>query len=454
MSLAGCAAYLPAGNIAQGHPIYQKEPTSRMSADPHTVAPRRYLSRLTRGTLAMIMAGGRGERLKHLTEHRCKPATPFGGKFRIIDFVLSNCVNSGIRQISVLTQYKAHSLIQHIQRGWGYLRGEFGEFVEIVPAQQQRGPDWYRGTADSLWQNMDMIRQHRPLHVLVLAGDHIYKMDYGPMIGYHVEKEADITVGVVEVPRVRAREFGVMTVEEGNRVVRFLEKPRDPEPIPGRPDVALASMGIYVFNPRLLERLLRADAEDADSAHDFGRNIVPGAIDKLRVIAYPFEDVRTKAQNYWRDVGTVDAYYEANLELATVSPDLNIYDEQWPIWTYQEQLPPAKFVFNDDDRRGQAIDSMVSGGCIISGSRILSSLLFSSVRVHDYSSIERSVILPHVRVGERCVIRNAIIDEGTDVPDGTRIGVDPQADAERFHITEGGVVLVTAAMLRAAQRLG
>ena len=425
-----------------------------MSADPHTVAPRRYLSRLTRGTLAMIMAGGRGERLKHLTEDRCKPATPFGGKFRIIDFVLSNCVNSGIRQISVLTQYKAHSLIQHIQRGWGYLRGEFGEFVEIVPAQQQRGPDWYRGTADSLWQNMDMIRQHRPLHVLVLAGDHIYKMDYGPMIGYHVEKEADITVGVVEVPRVRAREFGVMTVEEGNRVVRFLEKPRDPEPIPGRPDVALASMGIYVFNPRLLERLLRADAEDADSAHDFGRNIVPGAIDKLRVIAYPFEDVRTKAQNYWRDVGTVDAYYEANLELATVSPDLNIYDEQWPIWTYQEQLPPAKFVFNDDDRRGQAIDSMVSGGCIISGSRILSSLLFSSVRVHDYSSIERSVILPHVRVGERCVIRNAIIDEGTDVPDGTRIGVDPQADAERFHITEGGVVLVTAAMLRAAQRLG
>jgi glucose-1-phosphate adenylyltransferase len=425
-----------------------------MSADPHTVAPRRYLSRLTRGTLAMIMAGGRGERLKHLTEHRCKPATPFGGKFRIIDFVLSNCVNSGIRQISVLTQYKAHSLIQHIQRGWGYLRGEFGEFVEIVPAQQQRGPDWYRGTADSLWQNMDMIRQHRPLHVLVLAGDHIYKMDYGPMIGYHVEKEADITVGVVEVPRVRAREFGVMTVEEGNRVVRFLEKPRDPEPIPGRPDVALASMGIYVFNPRLLERLLRADAEDADSAHDFGRNIVPGAIDKLRVIAYPFEDVRTKAQNYWRDVGTVDAYYEANLELATVSPDLNIYDEQWPIWTYQEQLPPAKFVFNDDDRRGQAIDSMVSGGCIISGSRVVSSLLFSSVRVHDYSSIERSVILPHVRVGERCVIRNAIIDEGTDVPDGTRIGVDPQADAERFHITEGGVVLVTAAMLRAAQRLG
>jgi glucose-1-phosphate adenylyltransferase len=423
-----------------------------MSADPHTVAPRRYLSRLTRGTLAVIMAGGRGERLKHLTENRCKPATPFGGKFRIIDFVLSNCVNSGIRQISVLTQYKAHSLIQHIQRGWGYLRGEFGEFVDIVPAQQQRGPQWYRGTADSLWQNMEMIREHRPLHVLVLAGDHIYKMDYGPMIGYHVEKEADITVGVVEVPRERAFEFGVMTVDEGNRVVRFLEKPREAEPIPGRPDVALASMGIYVFHPRLLERLLRADADDPDSAHDFGRNIVPDAIGKLRVFAYPFEDVRTKAQNYWRDVGTVDAYYETNLELVSVSPDLNIYDEQWPIWTYQEQLPPAKFVFNDDDRRGAAVDSMVSGGCIISGSMVESSLLFSSVRVHDYSSVRRSVILPGVRIGERCVIRDAIIDEGTDVPDGTQIGVDRAADAERFYVTEGGVVLVTPAMLRAAAR--
>jgi glucose-1-phosphate adenylyltransferase len=423
-----------------------------MSTDPQTVAPRRYLSRLTRGTLAVIMAGGRGERLKHLTEDRCKPATPFGGKFRIIDFVLSNCVNSGIRQISVLTQYKAHSLIQHIQRGWGYLRGEFGEFVEIVPAQQQRGVDWYRGTADSLWQNMEMIRQHRPLHVLVLAGDHIYKMDYGPMIGYHVEKEADITVGVVEVPRDRACEFGVMTADEHNRIVRFQEKPRDPQPIPGRPDVALASMGIYVFHPRLLERLLRADAEDPGSAHDFGRNIVPGAIDKLRVYAYPFEDVRTKAQNYWRDVGTVDAFYEANMELVAVSPELNIYDEQWPIWTYQEQSPPAKFVFDDDNRRGEAIDSMVSGGCIISGSRVSRSLLFTNVRVHDYSTIEQSVILPRVRVGENCTIRRAIIDEGTDVPDGTRIGVDPKADAERFYVTEAGVVLVTAAMLRPGTR--
>ena len=415
-------------------------------------APRRYLSRLTRGTLAVIMAGGRGERLRDLTEDRCKPATPFGGKFRIVDFVLSNCVNSGIRQVSVLTQYKAHSLVQHIQRGWGYLRGEFGEFVEIIPAQQRLGPEWYQGTADALWQNMEIIRAHRPLHVLVLAGDHIYKMDYGPMIGLHVEKEADITVGVVEVPLDRAKEFGVLTVDESNRVLRFDEKPRNPEPVPGRPDIALASMGIYVFNPKLLERLLRADSEDPNSVHDFGKNVIPGAIDKLRVFAYPFEDVRTKAQNYWRDVGTVDAYYDANMELVRVSPELNIYDEQWPIWTYQEQLPPAKFVFDDADRRGAAIDSMVSGGCIISGSRVTRSLLFSNVRVSDYSTIEKSVVLPRVRVGERCVIKRAIIDEGALVPDGMQIGVDPAADKERFYVTEAGVVLVTAAMLRGLNR--
>jgi glucose-1-phosphate adenylyltransferase len=417
-------------------------------------APRRYLSRLTRGTLAVIMAGGRGERLKQLTEDRCKPAAPFGGKFRIIDFVLSNCLNSGIRQISVLTQYKAHSLIQHIGKGWGFLRGEFGEFIEIIPAQQRLGPEWYQGTADALWQNMELIRAHRPLHVLVLAGDHIYKMDYGPMIGFHVEKEADITVGVVEVPIDRAREFGVVGVDETNRVLNFLEKPRDPPPIPGRPDVAMASMGIYVFNPRLLERLLRADADDPDSAHDFGKNIVPGAIDKLRVFAYPFEDVRSKAQHYWRDVGTIDAYYEANMELVRVSPELNIYDEQWPIWTYQEQLPPAKFVFDDEDRRGCAIDSMVSGGCIISGSRVTNSLLFSQVRVHDYSTVDRSVILPRVRIGERCVIRNAIIDEGAIVPDGMTIGLDPAQDRERFYVSENGVTLVTASMLRAIARSG
>ena len=301
---------------------------------------------------------------------------------------------------------------------------------------------------------MDIIKAHRPLHVLVLAGDHIYKMDYGPMIGFHVEKDADITVGVVEVPVERAREFGVMTVDESNRVRRFQEKPLAPETVPGRPDVALASMGIYVFNPKLLEKLLRADAEDPASAHDFGKNIIPAAIDNLSVFAYPFEDVRTKAQNYWRDVGTVDAYYEANMELVRVSPELNIYDEQWRIWTYQEQLPPAKFVFDDVDRRGIAVDSMVSGGCIISGSRVSNSLLFSNVRVHDRSEVDRSVVLPRVRIGERCVIRNAIVDEGTTVPDGTRIGIDPVADAERYGVTDGGIVLVTSAMLRAAGRTG
>jgi glucose-1-phosphate adenylyltransferase len=410
-----------------------------MSTEQQRVgAPRRYLSRLTRGTLAVIMAGGRGERLKQLTEDRCKPAAPFGGKFRIIDFVLSNCLNSGIRQISVLTQYKAHSLIQHIGKGWGFLRGEFGEFIEIIPAQQRRGPEWYQGTADALWQNMELIRAHRPLHVLVLAGDHIYKMDYG----------------VVEVPIDRAREFGVLAIDEGNRVLGFQEKPQDPRPVPGRPDVALASMGIYVFNPRLLERLLRADAEDPGSAHDFGKNIIPQAIENLRVFAYPFEDVRSKAQHYWRDVGTIDAYYEANMELVRVSPELNIYDEQWPIWTYQEQLPPAKFVFDDADRRGCAIDSMVSGGCIISGSRVANSLLFSQVRVHDYSTVDRSVILPRVHVGEHCVIRNAIIDEGAVVPDGTMIGINPVQDRERFYVSENGVTLVTASMLRAPARSG
>jgi glucose-1-phosphate adenylyltransferase len=299
---------------------------------------------------------------------------------------------------------------------------------------------------------MELIRAHRPLHVLVLAGDHIYKMDYGPMIGFHVEKEADITVGVVEVPVERASEFGVVAIDESNRVLGFQEKPTTPTPMPGRTDVALASMGIYVFNPRLLERLLRADAENEASAHDFGKNIIPGAIESLRVFAYPFEDVRTKAQNYWRDVGTIDAYYEANQELVRVSPELNIYDEQWPIWTYQEQLPPAKFVFDDDDRRGCAIDSMVSGGCIISGSRVSNSLLFSSVRVHDYSTIDRSVILPRVRIGERCVVRNAIIDEGSVLPDGIQIGLDAQADRERFAVSENGVTLVTASMLRALHR--
>jgi glucose-1-phosphate adenylyltransferase len=420
-----------------------------MPRQPARASSGRYVSRLTGGTLAIIMAGGRGERLKDLTAHRCKPATPFGGKFRIIDFVLSNCVNSGIRQISILTQYKAQSLIQHVQRGWSYLRGEFGEFVETIPAQQQMGPMWYRGTADAVHQNIDLILSHRPKHVLVLAGDHIYKMDYGPMIAYHVEKGADITVGVVEVPASDSIHFGVLTATEWNRVTKFSEKPKVPDTLPGRPDAILASMGIYVFNTRLLEKMLGEDAADDNSAHDFGKDILPKAIGtNLQVFAYPFQDVKTRAQSYWRDVGTIDAYYDASLELVHVKPELNIYDQDWPIWTYQVQQPPAKFILDEEGRRGMAINSMVSGGCIISGAVVRESLLFTNVRVDEGSSIERSVILPHVEIGRGCVIRSAILDEGCEIPDGMSIGVDRAADESRFFVTDKGVVLVTTDMLR------
>jgi len=425
-----------------------------MPRQPARASSGRYVSRLTGGTLAIIMAGGRGERLRDLTAHRCKPATPFGGKFRIIDFVLSNCVNSAIRQISILTQYKAQSLIQHVQHGWSYLRGEFGEFIEVVPAQQQLGELWYRGTADAVHQNIELILAHRPKHVLVLAGDHIYKMDYGPMIAYHVEKGADITVGVVEVPAHESKSFGVLTATEWNRVTKFSEKPASPDTLPARPDTILASMGIYVFNTQLLETLLAEDAANASSGHDFGKNVLPDGIAANRqVFAYPFQDVKTRAQSYWRDVGTIDAYYEANLELVHVRPELNIYDEDWPIWTYQVQQPPAKFILDEDGRRGTAVNSMVSGGCIISGAVVRESLLFSNVRVEERSTIQRSVILPNVEIGRNCRINGAIIDEGCEVPDGTQIGVDRDADTRRFYVTEKGVVLVTPDMLRAPRAL-
>src|SRR5579862_7988352 len=421
-----------------------------MPRQPARASSGRYVSRLTGGTLAVIMAGGRGERLKDLTAHRAKPATPFGGKFRIVDFVLSNCVNSGIRQISILTQYKAQSLIQHVQRGWSYLRGEFGEFVEVIPAQQQMGPSWYTGTSDAVYQNMELFLAHRPKHVLVLAGDHIYKMDYGPMIAYHVEKGADITVGVVEVPAQESRHYGVLTATEWNRVTKFSEKPQVPDTLPTRPDTILASMGIYVFNTNLLESVLSADAANEASGHDFGKNILPEAISGNRqVFAYPFQDVKTRAQSYWRDVGTVDAYYDANIELVHVRPELNIYDEDWPIWTYQVQQPPAKFILDEDGRRGTAINSMVSGGCIISGAVVRESLLFSDVRVEERTTIQRSVVLPHASIGRGCQISGAIIDQGCEIPDGMMIGVDRGFDAQRFHVTEKGVVLVTADMLRA-----
>jgi glucose-1-phosphate adenylyltransferase len=408
----------------------------------------RFVSRLTRDTLALILAGGRGSRLKHLTEWRAKPAVPFGGKFRIIDFPMSNCVNSGIRRIGVLTQYKAHSLIRHIQQGWGSMRGEFGEFVELLPAQQRIETSWYVGTADAVYQNLDIIRSHNPEYVLILAGDHVYKMDYGPMIAYHVENRADLTVGCIEVPvKDAALAFGVMAVDDEWRVSAFQEKPANPAPLPGQPDVALASMGIYVFNTRFLYEQLIRDADTRTSDHDFGKDVIPFVIEKYNVFAYPFRSNDGGKQAYWRDVGTVDAFWLANQELIGVTPELNLYDNEWPIWTYQEQLPPAKFVFDYPDRRGTATDSMVSGGCIISGSTVRHSLLFSNVVVESYSEVRDSVILPDVKIGPNCRISRAVVDKGCKIPDGMRIGLDPVEDAKRFYVSEGGIVLVTPEML-------
>lgn len=407
----------------------------------------RFVSRLTRNTFAMILAGGRGSRLKQLTLWRAKPAVPFGGKFRIIDFPLSNCINSGIRRIGVATQYKAHSLLQHLQQAWGFLRGEFGEFVELLPAQQRIESSWYLGTADAIYQNLDILRRHEPKYVLILAGDHIYKMDYGPMIAAHVEQGADMTVGCIEVPIDRAKEFGVMGIDEQGRVLDFTEKPDEPRPLPGRDDVALASMGIYVFNASFLYEQLIRDADMPYSEHDFGKDIIPHVIKDYRVQSYFFRESVIGKHAYWRDVGTVDAFWEANLELIGVTPDLNLYDQDWPIWTYQAQMPPAKFVHDSDGRRGMALDSMVSGGCIISGSVVRHSLLFSGVYVHSFSQIEDAVILPDVEVGQHCILKRVVVEKGCIIPDGTVIGLDPVSDAEKYYITPKGIVLVTPDML-------
>ncbi|MGB1109239.1 MAG: glucose-1-phosphate adenylyltransferase [Gammaproteobacteria bacterium] len=406
----------------------------------------RFVSRLTRESLALILAGGRGSRLKHLTTWRAKPAVAFGGKFRIIDFPLSNCVNSGIRRVGVVTQYKAHSLIRHIQKGWGFLRGEFGEFVELLPAQQRIDEQsWYKGTADAVYQNLDIIRSHDPSYVVILAGDHVYKMDYGQMIAHHVESAADLTVGCIEVPIEQAKEFGVMAVDTNGRVTEFAEKPAEPNPVPDNPDMALASMGIYVFNTRFLYETLIYDADDPKSEHDFGKNVLPRAINNYRVVAYPFRGAGGD-KGYWRDVGTIDAFWEANLELIDVTPELNLYDRDWPIWTYQEQLPPAKFIFDDDGRRGMAIDSMVSGGCIVSGAKLKRSLVFSNVRIDDQSEVRDTVVLPDVVIGAGCRIKRAVVDRGCKIPPGTIIGEDPEADAKRFYVSEKGIVLVVPEM--------
>lgn len=409
---------------------------------------KRYVSRLTRQTLALVLAGGRGSRLHDLTKWRAKPAVPFGGKFRIIDFPLSNCINSGIGQVGVITQYKSHSLIRHIQRGWSFLRAEMDEFVELLPAQQRIETSWYSGTADAVLQNMDIIRSHNPEYVLILAGDHVYKMDYGTMLAAHVESEADITVGCIEVPISEASAFGVMAVDEELRITEFAEKPSHPKSMPGDPNTALVSMGIYVFSARILQdELMRDYRLEDDSSHDFGKDILPSVIKRLRVMAFPFRDPVQGKVAYWRDVGTVDALWQANLELIGVSPELNMYDSEWPIWTYQEQLPPAKFVFDDENRRGMAVDSMVAGGCIVSGATVRHSLLFSQVVIHSFSSVEDSVIFPDVEIGRHCQIRKALIDRGCRIPEGTQVGFDDAEDAKRFHVSPNGVVLITPEML-------
>ena len=412
----------------------------------------KFVSQMTKNTYAMILAGGRGTRLHQLTDWRAKPAVPIAGKFRIVDFVLSNCVNSGIRRVGVATQYKSHSLIQHIQRGWQFLNGQFGEFIDVLPAQQRVEEKWYLGTADAVFQNLDILRETNPEYVLILAGDHVYKMDYGELIAFHVENQADMTVACIEVPLADATGFGVMEVGKDSRVVAFDEKPKHPKPLASDPGKALASMGIYVFNSQFLYEQLLRDVDDPKSSHDFGKDIIPHLIAaKYRVFAQNFNSSCVKQADggapYWRDVGTVDAYWEANMELTKVVPDLNMYDKDWPIWTFQEQLPPAKFVFNDDERRGMAVDSLVSGGCIISGATVQNSLLFSNVHVHSYSSVDESVLLPNVEVGRNVVIKRAVIDKLCAIPDGMQIGVNLAEDKKRFYVSENGIVLVTPDML-------
>lgn len=411
----------------------------------------RYVSRLTKNTLALILAGGRGSRLKHLTQWRAKPAVPFGGKFRLIDFPLSNCINSGIRRIGVITQYKAHSLMRHIQRGWGFLRGEFEEFVELMPASQRlEDESWYTGTANAILQNLDILRAHNPKYVLVLAGDHIYKMDYGQMLVQHVESGADATVGTFEIPLHAAAPLGTMAINANNRITHFAEKSPNPIALQERPGFALASMGIYCFGADFLYDQLQRDAALGHSTHDFGRDLIPKIVTDYHAIAHRFGASSLGGVGgtvYWRDVGTIDAYWEANLDLTQVVPELNLYDATWPIWTYQEQLPPAKFVFDEDQRRGVALNSLVSGGCIISGARVQTSLLFSNVRVNSYSQVEESVILPDVDIGRHCRLRRAVVDKGCRVPEGLVVGEDEHEDVRRFHRTEGGITLVTAGML-------
>ena len=407
---------------------------------------------ISRNAMAYVLAGGRGSRLYELTDRRAKPAVYFGGKTRIIDFALSNALNSGIRRIGVATQYKAHSLIRHLQRGWNFLRPERNESFDILPASQRVSEtQWYDGTADAVYQNMDIIEAYHPEYMVVLAGDHIYKMDYELMLQQHVDQGADVTVGCLEVARAEATGFGVMHVDANDRIVSFLEKPADPPGIPGNPDMALASMGIYVFRTNFLFELLRRDAADPNSSRDFGKDIIPYVVSSGKAVAHRFGTscvkADTEAEAYWRDAGTIDAYWEANIDLTSVVPSLDLYDNNWPIWTYSEITPPAKFVHNDEGRRGHALNSLVSGGCIVSGAGLHKSLLFTGVKVHSYAQLEGAVVQPYVDIGRSARLRRVVVDRGVRIPAGLVVGEDPELDARRFRRTERGTVLITQPMI-------
>ena len=406
----------------------------------------------SRQAMAYVLAGGRGSRLLELTDVRAKPAVFFGGKFRIIDFALSNALNSGIRRIAVATQYKAHSLIRHMQRGWNFFRPERNESFDILPASQRVSDEkWYLGTADAVFQNLDIIQDYAPRLIVVLAGDHVYKMDYEPMLQQHVEQGADVTVGCIEVARKDASGFGVMHVDANDRIIDFVEKPVDPPAMPGDPERSLASMGIYVFDTEFLAEELRRDAADTDSSHDFGKDIIPRLVKLGKAVAHPFSRscIRSTPGGpaYWRDVGTIDSYFAANIDLTEVVPDLDIYDRAWPVWTYSEMNAPAKFVHDHPGRRGSATASLVSGGCVVSGSSVWRSLLFSDVRINSYSTVELAVILPRVEIGRSVRLKNVIVDRGVRIPEGLVVGDDPVVDARRFRRTEGGVCLITQKMI-------
>ncbi|WP_417274600.1 glucose-1-phosphate adenylyltransferase [Celeribacter halophilus] len=413
-------------------------------------------NRLSGRTVAFVLAGGRGSRLKELTNGRVKPAVYFGGKNRIVDFALSNALNSGIRKMAIATQYKAHSLIRHIQRGWTFFRAERNEFLDILPASQRyEESTWYRGTADAVAQNIDIIDSYDVDYILILAGDHIYKMDYEIMIRQHVETGADVTVGCLTVDRKEATAFGVMGVDATDRITSFLEKPADPPAIPDNPNKSLASMGIYVFNWKFLRERLLADMEDPNSSHDFGNDLIPEIVSKGKAQAHRFTEscVRhPEAPAYWRDVGTIDAYWKANIDLTDFTPELDLWDRDWPIWTYSENTPPAKFIHDRPDRRGSAVSSMVSGGCIISGTEIRESLLFTHVKTNSYSSLEGAVVLPNAYIARHCQLKNVVIDRGVHIPEGLVVGQDPEVDARWFSVSPGGITLITQEMIDARAR--